>query len=106
MAYLKGINVKSKVRKRRNGKGWMIVKIKGKTIFVGKTVHGSWSLNNAYRRMRKSCFLSLGDVKYQLLSHLNKRKDIEIIQLETRRIRKREKGTGLKVTVRKHKQNQ
>jgi hypothetical protein len=48
--------------------------------------------------------LALGDVKYQLLSYLNKRKDIEILKLETRHMKKREKGTGLKVTVRKRRQ--
>jgi len=31
-------------------------------------------------------------------------KDIEIIKLETRYMKKREKGTGLKVTVRKRQQ--
>jgi hypothetical protein len=44
--------------------------------------------------------LALGDVKYDILSFLNKRKDIEILKLETRQMKKREKGTGLKATVR------
>jgi len=39
-------------------------------------------------------------VKYQLLSYLHKRKDIEIVKLEPRHMKKREKGTGLKITVR------
>jgi hypothetical protein len=43
--------------------------------------------------------LALGDVKYGLLSYLNKRKDMEILKLETRQMKKREKGTGLKVVV-------
>jgi len=43
--------------------------------------------------------LALGNVKYQLLSYLNKRKDIEIMKLETRHMKKRDKGTGLKATV-------
>jgi len=42
----------------------------------------------------------LGDVKYEVLSYLNKRKDIEIVKLETRCMKKREKGTGLKAIVR------
>ena len=45
--------------------------------------------------------LALGNVKYQLLSYLNKRKDIEIMKLETRHMKKRDKGTGLKATVRR-----
>ena len=45
--------------------------------------------------------LALGDVKYEVLAYLNKRKDIEILKLETRQMKKREKGTGLKATVRR-----
>ena len=48
--------------------------------------------------------LALGDVKYEVLAYLNKRKDIEIVKLETRFMKKREKGTGLKVTVRRRMQ--
>ena len=48
--------------------------------------------------------LALGDVKNELLAHLNRRKDVEIIRIETRYMKKREKGMGLKVTV-KRKQN-
>jgi len=44
--------------------------------------------------------LALGDVKYEVLAYLNKRKDIEILKLETRQMKKREKGTGLKATLR------
>jgi hypothetical protein len=39
-------------------------------------------------------------VKYEVLAYLNKRKDIEILKLETRHMKKRDKGTGLKATVR------
>jgi len=48
--------------------------------------------------------LALGDVKYEVLAYLNKRKDIEILKLETRYIKKREKGLGLKLII-KRKQN-
>lgn len=44
--------------------------------------------------------MALGDVKSELLAHLNRRKDIEIVKMETRYMKKREKGMGLKVTVR------
>jgi hypothetical protein len=43
--------------------------------------------------------MALGDVKNELLAHLNRRKDIEILKMETRYMKKREKGMGLKVTV-------
>ena len=48
--------------------------------------------------------LALGDVKYEVLSYLNKRKDIEILKLETRHMKKRDKGTELKATVRRSMQ--
>jgi len=48
--------------------------------------------------------LALGEVKYEVLAYLNKRKDIEIVKLETRFMKKREKGTGVKVTVRRRMQ--
>ena len=47
--------------------------------------------------------LALGNVKYEVLSYLNKRKDIEIMKLETRYVTKLEKGTGVKVTVRRRR---
>jgi hypothetical protein len=43
--------------------------------------------------------LALGRVKYELLKHLEKRKDIRIIKIETKYMKKREKGLGLKITV-------
>jgi hypothetical protein len=45
--------------------------------------------------------LALGDVKYQVLAYLHRRKDIEIVKLETRYMKKREKGLGLKATIRR-----
>jgi hypothetical protein len=38
-------------------------------------------------------------VKYEVLAYLNRRKDMEILKLETKQMKKREKGTGLKATV-------
>jgi hypothetical protein len=43
--------------------------------------------------------LALGKVKYELLNYLNKRSDIKIIRVETRYMKKNEKGLGLKVIV-------
>ena len=44
--------------------------------------------------------LALDEVKYEVLAYLNKRKNIEILKLETRQMKKRDKSTGLKATVR------
>ena len=48
--------------------------------------------------------LALENVKYEVLSYLNRRKDIEMVKLGTRFMKKREKGTGVKVTVRRRMQ--
>jgi len=44
--------------------------------------------------------LALGDVKFDVLRYLNNRKGIEILKLETRYMKKRDKGTGLQAMVR------
>ena len=40
--------------------------------------------------------MALGDVKNELLRYLNKRKDVEIIRIETRYMKKTRKGNGIK----------
>ena len=42
-----------------------------------------------------------GDVRYDLLRYIKKRKDVEIVKLETRYMKSREKGLGLKATIQK-----
>jgi len=62
---------------------------------------GLWKLE-LDRRLKTDdsiTLMALGDVKNELLAHLNRRKDIEIIKMETRYMKKREKGMGLKVSV-------
>jgi hypothetical protein len=50
--------------------------------------------------------LALGDVKHYMQSYLNKRKNVEILKLEARYMRKRDKGAGLEAIVRtRGKQN-
>lgn len=44
---------------------------------------------------------ALGRVRYAVLKHLNGRKDIKIVRIETKRMKNREKGLGLKIQVRK-----
>jgi len=76
------------------------VKGRGKPIFCGSD--GEWK-NKLEKRLQtddRIVLLALGDVKYEVLAYLNKRKDIEILKLETRYMKKLEKGTGLKATVR------
>ena len=79
----------------------MEIRGKGKPIFCGSD--GEWRdrLEKCLQTDDRVVLLALGDVKYEVLSHLNKRKDIEIVKLETRFMKKREKGTGVKVTVRR-----
>jgi hypothetical protein len=78
----------------------------GVLILCGKD--GKWKdkLEKCLQTDYRIVLLALGDVKYEVLSYLNQRKDIEILKLETRYMKKREKGTGLKVTVRKRRQNE
>ena len=52
-------------------------------------------------REEKVTMLAIGEVKEELLRYLNRNKDIQIIKLETRYMKKKEKGLGLKVTVKK-----
>jgi hypothetical protein len=73
---------------------------RGKPIFCGSD--GEWKdkLEKRLQTDDRIVLLALGDVKYEVLAYLNKRKDIEILKLETRYMKKLEKGTGLKATVR------
>ena len=97
--FLQKINVKGKV-KTSKGKTLIIIKSKGKPVLCGRG--GKWrdELEQRLQRNDEIVLLALGNVKYEVLSYLNKRKDIEIMKLETRHMKKLEKGTGLKVTVR------
>jgi hypothetical protein len=76
----------------------------GVPILCGKD--GKWKdkLEKCLQTDDRIVLLALGDVKYEVLAYLNRRKHIEIMKLETRYMKKLEKGTGLKVTVRRHMQ--
>ena len=73
-------------------------------IFCDKD--GKWKekLEKCLQTDDRIVLLALGDVKYEVLAYLNKRRDIEILKLEIRQMKKRDKGTGLKVTVRRRMQ--
>jgi len=98
--FLQKVGVKGKVKKSKKGKNLVIAKSKGKPIFCGSG--GEWKVELEQRLQKDAeiVLLALGDVKYEVLAYLNKRKDIEIMKLETRYMKKLEKGTGLKATVR------
>ena len=90
--------------KKGRGKNLIVTKSKGKPIFCGSG--GEWKVELEQRLQKDDeiVLLALGDVKYEVLSYLNRRKEIEIVKLETRYMKKREKGTGVKVTVRRRMQ--
>ena len=63
--------------------------------------NGLWKLelDKRIKTGESVTLMALGDVKNELLAHLNRRKDIEIVRMEARYMKKREKGMGLKITV-------
>ena len=97
--FLQKVGVKGKVKKGK-GKNLIVTKSKGKPIFCGSG--GEWKVELEQRLQKDDeiVLLALGDVKYEVLAYLNKRKDIEIVKLETRYMKKLEKGTGLKAILR------
>ena len=101
--FLQKVNVKGKVETRKNM--LIVVKSKGKPIFCGQD--GKWKdeLEKRLPTDDEIVVLALGDVKCEVLSYLNRRKDMEIMKLETRYMKKRDKGTGLKATVRTRSKN-
>jgi hypothetical protein len=68
--------------------------------------YGEWKdkLEKNLSTSERITLLALGDVKFDVLGYVNGRKDIEILKLETRYMKRREKGTGLKLIVRKRMQ--
>ena len=90
--------------KKGKGKNLIVTRSKGKPIFCGSDGEWKYKLEKCLQTNDRIVLLALGDVKYEVLSYLNKRKDIEILKLETRQMKKRDKGTGLKATVRSRRQ--
>jgi len=78
----------------------MEIRGKGKPIFRGS--NGEWKEKpeKCLQADDRIVLLALGDVKYGALRYLSKRKGIEILKLETRYMKKRDKGAGLKAIVR------
>jgi len=63
---------------------------------------GIWKdeLEELLQTKDKVTLLALGRNRYKLLAYLRKRKDIEIVKLETKYMKNRDKGIGIKITVR------
>lgn len=78
-------------------------KPKGLPIFCDRDCKWKKELENPLQTNNRVTLVALGNVKFEVLKHIHGTKDIEIIKLETRYMKKREKGTGLKVTVRSRK---
>ena len=68
-------------------------------IFCSK--NGKWKkeLEKRLQTNEKITLTALGKVRYQVLNYIRNRNDIKIVKLETKYMKKREKGLGLKVTV-------
>jgi hypothetical protein len=102
--FLKKAGVKGRVKRgRKEGTDLIIAKSKGKPILCGKDGEWKVELDQRLKGNDEIVLLALGDVKYEVLSYLHKRKDIEILKLETRYIKKREKGLGLKLIIKRKK---
>jgi hypothetical protein len=72
------------------------------TSVIFCSYEGKWKdeLEKRLGRDPTVTLLAIGRNRYELLAHLQKRKDIEIVKLETRYMKNRDKGIGLKITVR------
>jgi len=70
-------------------------------IFCSYT--GKWKeeLEKRLQTDERVTLLAIGRVRYKLLGYVRKREDMEIVKVETRYMKNRDKGIGLKVTVRK-----
>ena len=64
---------------------------------------GKWKdeLEKRLQTSEKVTLTAIGRIRYELLGYLQKRKDIEIVKVETRYMKNRDKGIGIKITVRK-----
>jgi hypothetical protein len=63
---------------------------------------GKWKdeLEERLQTDERVTLTAIGRNRYELLAYLQERKDIEIVKLQTRYMKNRNKGIGIKVTVR------
>ena len=64
---------------------------------------GKWKdeLEKRFQMSERVTLTAIGRIRYKLLAYLRKRNDIEIVKVETRYMKNRDKGIGIKVAVRK-----
>lgn len=64
---------------------------------------GKWEdeLEKRLQRGPTVTLTAIGRIRYKVLAYLRKRKDIEIVKVETGYMKNRDKGMGIKVTVRR-----
>jgi hypothetical protein len=72
-----------------------------KPIFCRKD--GLWKKELEKRLMEQPTehvtLLALGNVKFDVLAYLNRHNDLQIIKMETKKMKDAEKGVGLKISV-------
>lgn len=63
---------------------------------------GKWKdeLEKRLERDESVTLTAIGRIRYEFLAYLRKRKDIEIVKLETGYMKNRDKGVGIKIRVR------
>jgi len=78
----------------------MVEKRKG-VVFC--SYEGKWKdeLEKRLQTDERVTLTAIGRIRYKLLAYLRGRKNVEIVKLETRYMKNRDKGIGLKVTVRR-----
>jgi len=70
-------------------------------IFCSYT--GKWKdeLEKRLQTDERVTLTAIGRNRFEVLAYLQDRKDIEIVKVETRYMKNRDKGVGVKITVRK-----
>jgi len=68
-------------------------------LLCGKDGRWKTRLEELVRPNQVVMLLSLGDVKYNVLSYLNAHPNIQILEMSTKCLKKRDKGLGLKIKV-------
>lgn len=64
---------------------------------------GKWKdeLEKRLQTSERVTLTAIGRIRYKVLAYLQERKDLEIVKLETKYMKNRDKGIGIKITVRK-----
>jgi len=98
--FMQTANLKGKVKKAK-GKTLAIVKSRGKPVFCGKSEQWKSEVEERLKKEDELILYSIGNIKYNVLDYLHKNPHIQILKLETRYMKNREKGLGLKVIIKR-----